>query len=81
MLSSDYTYRDLDYPGRVSQKSNLISILLYIGLKKITTNTPSLEIQFDIALYALCARFSGSIFVGCTYFSNPLQALNYSEDR
>ena len=36
----DNTYRDHDYLG-ISQKPNLIIVLLYIVLKKITTNTPS----------------------------------------
>ena len=36
--SADNTYQDLDYSG--SQKPNLITVLLYIVLKKITTNTP-----------------------------------------
>ena len=37
---ADNTYRDLDYL-RYNQKPNLIIVLLYIVLKKITTNTPS----------------------------------------
>ena len=42
-------YRDLDYSG-ISEKPNLIIVLLYIGLKKITTNTALHATQFDIAL-------------------------------
>lgn len=29
----------------------LIIVLLYVALKKVKTNTPSLETQFDIALW------------------------------
>ena len=43
------TYRDLDYSGK-SEKPNLIIVLLYIVLKKITTNTALHTTQFDIAL-------------------------------
>ena len=36
-----YTTRDLDYLGYHKNRSNLMIVLLYIVLKKITKNTPS----------------------------------------
>ena len=46
---ADNTYRDLDYLG-YHKKPNLIIDLLYIVLKKITTNTPSQGTWIDIVI-------------------------------
>ena len=47
---ADNTYRDLDYLGYHETESN--NCLLYIVLKKITTNTPSQGTWIDPALRA-----------------------------
>ena len=48
IIKVDDTYRDLEIPDIT--KSNLITVLSYIVLKKITTNKPSHRTQSNIAL-------------------------------
>ena len=57
VAEADDTYRDLEIPDIT--KSNLITVLLHIVLKKISTNKPSHRTQFNIALgsHALSATY------------------------
>ena len=48
IIKVDDTYRDLENSGYHKIESN--NVLLYIVLKKITTNKPSHRTQFNIAL-------------------------------
>ena len=53
---ADNSYRDIDYLG-YQKKPNLIIVLLYIILKKITTNTPPQGTKWTLFLEIMhCAR-------------------------